>query len=142
MSTTESLSTTFAALADPTRRAILARLALGETSVAELSKPFSMSAPAVTKHLKVLQRAGLVSQGRQAQWRPCKLQAAPLREAADWVAQYRQHWEERLDRLEDYLADLQAKPMDTAATNSGSSPGASPNTTNLVTQRTQKKEKP
>jgi DNA-binding transcriptional ArsR family regulator len=110
MHSTDSLSITFAALADPTRRAILARLALGETSVAELSKPFAMSAPAVTKHLKVLQRAGLVRQGRQAQWRPCQLQAAPLREAADWVAQYRQHWEERLDRLVDYLAELQVSP--------------------------------
>ena len=107
---TDSLSTTFAALADPTRRAILTRLALGEASVAELSKPFAMSAPAVTKHLKVLQRAGLVRQGRQAQWRPCQLQAAPLREAADWVAQYRQHWGERLDRLEGYLVALQAAP--------------------------------
>jgi DNA-binding transcriptional ArsR family regulator len=110
MPSTDSLSSTFSALADPTRRAILARLAIGEASVAELSKPFAMSAPAVTKHLKVLQRAGLVRQGRQAQWRPCRLQAAPLREAADWVAQYRQHWEERLDRLEGYLAELQAAP--------------------------------
>jgi DNA-binding transcriptional ArsR family regulator len=103
----DTLSTTFAALADPTRRAILARLSQGEASVSDLSKPFSMSAPAVTKHLKVLQRAGLISQSRQAQWRPCKLQAKPLMEAADWVAQYRQHWEERLDRLEDYLQTLQ-----------------------------------
>lgn len=110
MPSTDSLSTTFSALADPTRRAILSRLAIGEASVAELSKPFAMSAPAVTKHLKVLQRAGLIRQGRQAQWRPCQLQAAPLQEAADWVAQYRQHWEERLDRLEDYLAELQASP--------------------------------
>jgi DNA-binding transcriptional ArsR family regulator len=106
----DALSTTFAALADPTRRAILARLSQGEASVGDLSKPFSMSAPAVTKHLKVLQRAGLISQSRQAQWRPCKLQAKPLMEAADWVAQYRQHWEERLDRLEDYLQALQADP--------------------------------
>ncbi len=103
----DALSTTFAALADPTRRAILARLSQGESSVSDLAKPFAMSAPAITKHLKVLQRAGLISQGRQAQWRPCKLEAQPLREAADWVAQYRQHWEERLDRLEDYLATLQ-----------------------------------
>jgi DNA-binding transcriptional ArsR family regulator len=123
MPTTDSLSTTFAALADPTRRAILAKLALGETSVAELSKPFSMSAPAVTKHLKVLQRAGLVRQGRQAQWRPCKLQAAPLREAADWVAQYRQHWEERLDRLDDYLAALQAQSTESAARGASTAPG-------------------
>ncbi|HCX81664.1 MAG: transcriptional regulator [Curvibacter sp. RIFCSPHIGHO2_12_FULL_63_18] len=104
----DALSTTFAALADPTRRAILARLSSGESSVSDLAKPFAMSAPAITKHLKVLQRAGLISQGRQAQWRPCKLEAQPLREAADWVAQYRQHWEDRLDRLEDYLATLQA----------------------------------
>lgn len=116
MPATDALSTTFAALADPTRRAILARLSLGETSVAELSKPFSISAPAVTKHLKVLQRAGLVRQGRQAQWRPCQLEAAPLREAADWVAQYRQHWEESLDRLEHYLAELQALPTPNANT--------------------------
>lgn len=111
MLATDTLSATFAALADPTRRAILARLSQGDTSVAELSKPFSISAPAVTKHLKVLQRAGLVRQGRQAQWRPCQLQAAPLREAADWVAQYRQFWEQRLDHLEDYLAELQASPV-------------------------------
>jgi len=106
----DALSTTFAALADPTRRAILARLSLGEASVGDLSQPFAMSAPAVTKHLKVLQRAGLISQGRQAQWRPCKLEAKPLMEAADWVAQYRQHWEERLDRLENYLQTLQSTP--------------------------------
>ena len=103
----DALSTTFAALSDPTRRAILARLSQGETSVRELAAPFAMSAPAITKHLKVLQRAGLITQGRQAQWRPCKLEAQPLREAADWVAQYRQHWEARLDRLEDYLSTLQ-----------------------------------
>jgi DNA-binding transcriptional ArsR family regulator len=103
----DPLSATFAALADPTRRAILARLSLGETSVKELAEPFEMSLPAVTKHLKVLQRAGLISQGRQAQWRPCKLEAAPLKEVADWVEQYRQMWEQRLDRLEDYLRELQ-----------------------------------
>jgi DNA-binding transcriptional ArsR family regulator len=107
---TDALSATFAALADPTRRAILARLSLGESSVRDLAAPFAMSAPAVTKHLKVLQRAGLITQSRQAQWRPCKLQAQPLREAADWVAQYRQHWEDRLDRLEDYLQTLQPSP--------------------------------
>src|SRR5579872_7380905 len=90
---TDSLSSTLSALADPTRRAILARLALGETTVSELAKPFSISPPAVTKHLKVLQRAGLVTQGRQAQWRPCQLNAAPLREAADFIEQYRQYWE-------------------------------------------------
>lgn len=103
----DTLSSTFAALADPTRRAILSRLAQGESSVSDLAKPFAMSAPAVTKHLKVLQRAGLISQSRQAQWRPCKLEAQPLREAADWVTQYRQHWEDSLDRLEGYLATLQ-----------------------------------
>lgn len=106
----DALSLTFAALADPTRRAILARLATGDASVGDLAKPFSMSAPAVTKHLKVLQRAGLISQGRQAQWRPCRLQAQPLMEASDWVAQYRQHWEAQLDRLDDYLQTLQPAP--------------------------------
>ncbi len=109
----DALSTTFAALADPTRRAILARLSLGETSVRELAAPFSMSAPAVTKHLKVLQRAGLITQGRQAQWRPCRLQAQPLRDAADWVDQYRTHWDSNLDRLEDYLQILQAQAAPT-----------------------------
>jgi DNA-binding transcriptional ArsR family regulator len=105
----DHLSTVFAALADPTRRAILARLAAGETSVTELAKPFEISPPAVTKHLKVLQRAGLITQGRQAQWRPCRLEAQPLRDVADWVEQYRQFWDERLDRLEDYLHELQAQ---------------------------------
>ena len=104
----DTLSLTFAALADPTRRAILARLAQGEASVRELAEPFAMSAPAVSKHLKVLQRAGLITQGRHAQWRPCRLHAQPLRAAAEWVEQYRQHWEERLDRLESYLETLQA----------------------------------
>jgi len=105
----DRLSSTFAALADPTRRAILARLALGETSVAELAAPFDISPPAVSKHLKVLQRAGLISQGRQAQWRPCKLEAAPLQEAADFMEQYRKHWEQSLDRLDAYLQQLQAQ---------------------------------
>ena len=105
---TDQLSLTFAALADPTRRAILARLSSGEASVAELAKPFQISAPAVTKHLKVLQKAGLVTQGRRAQWRPCQLEAQPLREVHDWVDQYRRFWEERLDRLEAYLKELQA----------------------------------
>lgn len=103
----DHLSATFSALADPTRRAILARLALGETSVAELAAPFEMSAPAISKHLKVLQRAGLVTQGRQAQWRPCQLNAAPLHEVADYLEQYRQFWEQRLDRLGNYLKTLQ-----------------------------------
>jgi DNA-binding transcriptional ArsR family regulator len=105
--TPDHLSATFSALADPTRRAILARLASGEASVGELAAPFDMTPPAVTKHLKVLQRAGLITQGRQAQWRPCRLEASPLREVADWVEPYRQFWEQRLDRLEDYLRTLQ-----------------------------------
>ena len=105
--TTDQLSTTFAALADPTRRAILARLALGETTVTELAKPFEMTLPAVTKHLKVLQRAGLITQGRQAQWRPCRLEAKPLQDVADWVEPYRRFWDARLDRLADYLQELQ-----------------------------------
>ena len=108
---TDPLSTTFAALANPTRRAILARLASGEKSVTELAKPFEMSLPAVTKHLKVLLRAGLVTQGRQAQWRPCRLEAIPLKNASLWIGQYRQFWEESLDRLEDYLNELQAQPF-------------------------------
>jgi len=106
----DPLSRTFSALADPTRRAILARLSSGETSVSELAKPFAMSLPAVTKHLKVLQRAGLITQGRQAQWRPCRLEAQPLHDVADWVEHYRQFWEQRLDQLEDYLRELQAPP--------------------------------
>ena len=105
----DRLSTTFAALADPTRRAILARLALGETSVSELAAPFRISAPAVTKHLKVLENAGLIRRGRQAQWRPCKLEAAPLQEAASFIEQYRQFWEQTFDRLDNYLQQLQAQ---------------------------------
>jgi DNA-binding transcriptional ArsR family regulator len=103
------LSTTFAALADPTRRAILARLASGETSVTELAAPFEMTTPAVTKHLKVLERAGLITRSRQAQWRPCQLNATPLHEVADFVEQYRQFWEQSFDRLEAYLKTMQAK---------------------------------
>ena len=105
---TDHLSTTFAALADPTRRAILARLSRGDATVKDLAKPFDMTLPAVSKHLKVLERAGLVQRGREAQWRPCRLHAKPLRQVADWVEQYRQFWEQRLDRLESYLAELQA----------------------------------
>jgi DNA-binding transcriptional ArsR family regulator len=105
----EQLNLTFAALADPTRRAILARLAGGETSVTELAKPFKMSLPAVTKHLKVLEHAGLISRSRQAQLRPCRLEAKPLQDVADWVEEYRQFWDARLDRLEDYLRELQAQ---------------------------------
>jgi DNA-binding transcriptional ArsR family regulator len=103
----DHLTTTFAALADPTRRAILARLALGEASVTELALPFAMSLPAVSKHLKVLQRAGLITRGREAQWRPCRLEATPLKDAADWLEAYRRFWEHSLDRLEDYLRELQ-----------------------------------
>jgi DNA-binding transcriptional ArsR family regulator len=102
----DSLSATFAALSDPTRRAILARLAGGEATVSELAAPFDMSLPGISKHLKVLQRAGLIEQGRQAQWRPCRLQPEPLREVADWVGQYRRHWEESFERLDAYLRDL------------------------------------
>ena len=109
MQPTDQLSATFGALADPTRRAILARLVAGETSVTELAKPFAMSMPAVTKHLKVLESAGLVTRSRQAQWRPCHLNAGPLRDVAEWVEPYRRLWDERLDRLADYLRDLQAK---------------------------------
>src|SRR5215216_2304450 len=99
----DHLSTTFAALADPTRRAILARLAAGEASVKELAKPFKISGPAISKHLKVLERAGLITRGREAQWRPARLDAKPLRDVADWVEQYRRLWDERLTRLDDYL---------------------------------------
>jgi len=105
----DPLSTTFAALADPTRRAILKRLSTGERSVTELAAPFRMTFPAVTKHLKVLERAGLVRRSRRAQWRPCRLEAAPLKEAAEWVTQYRRFWEQRLDWLEDYLREVQAE---------------------------------
>lgn len=105
----DTLSTTFAALADPTRRAILARLAKGEASVTELAAPFDMSQPAISKHLRVLQRAGLIEQGRQAQWRPRRLKAGPLRDINDWVGQYRRHWEESFERLDAYLNEIQDK---------------------------------
>src|SRR5512147_1194598 len=103
---TDQLSTTFSALADPTRRAILARLSSGETSVTELAKPFEMSLPAVSKHLKVLEHAGLIARGRDAQWRPCKLSASPLKDVADWVSHYKRFWEESFDRLDEYLTEL------------------------------------
>jgi len=115
----DHLSSTFAALADPTRRAILARLALGETSVTELAKPFEMSGPAISKHLKVLERAGLISRGREAQWRPCKLEVAPLKEAAGWVEEYRRFWETSFDRLDDYLREMQAAKAKSKAKSSG-----------------------
>jgi len=107
MQQTDTLSTTFAALADPTRRAILARLAEGEASVKDLSAPFDMSQPAISKHLRVLERAGLIEQGRQAQWRPRRLKAGPLRDISDWVSQYRRHWEESFERLDAYLREVQ-----------------------------------
>jgi DNA-binding transcriptional ArsR family regulator len=107
--TADHLSITFSALADPTRRAILARLTSGETSVSELAAPFKISAPAITKHLKVLERAGLITRSRQAQWRPCQLNATPLHEIANFLEQYREHWEQSLDRLDTYLKQLQAK---------------------------------
>jgi DNA-binding transcriptional ArsR family regulator len=103
----DSLSLTFAALADPTRRRILARLAHGEASVKDLSAPFDMSQPAISKHLRVLERAGLIEQGRQAQWRPRRLRASPLRDVSDWVSQYRRHWEESFERLDAYLREVQ-----------------------------------
>ena len=105
----DRLSATFAALADPTRRAILARLALGETSVTELAEPFRMSLPAVSKHLKVLERAGLIARSREAQWRPCRIEPGALKGVHDWLEEYRQLWEQRLDRLDEYLKKLQAK---------------------------------
>jgi DNA-binding transcriptional ArsR family regulator len=105
----DRLSATFSALADPTRRAILARLALGEASVTELAEPFTMSLPAVSKHLKVLERAGLISRGREAQWRPRRLDGAPLKEASEWLEYYRRFWDESLDRLDAYLRELKPK---------------------------------
>src|SRR5215468_3192498 len=105
---TDHLSTTFQALADPTRRAILARLALGETSVSELAKPFDISLPAVSRHLKVLEGAGLIVRGREAQWRPCRIEPKALKGVDEWLEEYRRLWEQRLDRLEDYLRTLQA----------------------------------
>ena len=107
--TTDQLSTTFAALADPTRRAILARLSSGDCSVAELAEPFDMSMPAVSKHLRVLGRAGLITRGRQAQWRPCRSEGGPLRDVAEWAERYRAIWEGRLDRLDSYLLELNDK---------------------------------
>jgi DNA-binding transcriptional ArsR family regulator len=109
--TADPLSATFAALADPTRRAILARLSLGETSVGELSRPFAISGPAVSKHLKVLEKAGLISRGREAQWRPAKLEPAALKAVTEWLDDYRRLWEQSFDRLETYLAELQKKEV-------------------------------
>ena len=106
----DPLSATFAALADPIRRAILARLASGDASVTELAEPFEVSLPAISKHLKVLERAGLIARSREAQWRPCRLQPAPLKDVSDWVDRYRRVWEDRLDRLDGYLRELQSRP--------------------------------
>lgn len=107
----DTLSSTFAALADPTRRAILAQLALGESSVTEIAKPFAMSMPAVSKHLRVLERAGLITRGRDAQWRPCRLQATPLKDVSSWLEGYRQFWEQSFDRLDDYLREINRKEI-------------------------------
>ena len=112
MQSTDPLSATFAALADPTRRAILARLAGGEASVKDLAAPFDMTQPAISKHLRVLERAGLIEQGRQAQWRPRRLRAGPLRDVADWVGQYRRHWEDSFERLDAYLRELNDSDQD------------------------------
>ncbi len=106
---TDTLSLTFAALADPTRRAMLARLSEGEATVNELAKPFKMSLPAISKHLKVLEKGGLITRGKQAQWRPCRMETKPIHEAVDWMEHHRQLWEERFDRLDDYLSELQKK---------------------------------
>src|SRR5271169_2472841 len=111
MNMTDHLSETFGALADPTRRAILARLASGKASVTELASPFAMSMPAISKHLKVLERAGLIARGREAQWRPCRLQAGPLQDVAGWVEHYRQFWEQSFDRLDDYLRELKKQDL-------------------------------
>jgi len=117
--TPDALSTTFAALADPTRRAILTRLAAGEATVKELAEPFDMTLPAISKHLKVLERAGLITQGRKAQWRPCQLQAAPLKDISDWVEQYRHIWEQRFERLDNLLNQLQEKEKKVDKTQGG-----------------------
>jgi DNA-binding transcriptional ArsR family regulator len=116
---TDVLDRTFSALSDPTRRAILTRLADGEASVTELAAPFAMSLPAVSKHLKVLERAGLISRGRRAQWRPCRLEVEPLKTAADWLEEYRAQWEVRLDRLDRYLRDVQGKETGDARDRAG-----------------------
>ena len=121
---TDPLSTTFAALADPTRRAILARLAQGEATVTELAAPFDLSLPAVSKHLKVLQRAGLIEQGRQAQWRPCRLKAEPLRDVAAWIGEYKRHWEDSFERLDDYLREVARDDGTEAKDRKGDSDGS------------------
>ncbi len=129
----DRLSHTFAALADPTRRAILARLIQGETSVTELAQPFAMSLPAVSKHLKVLEKAGLVSRSREAQWRPVRLDAGPLKDVTDWLEPYRQMWEARFDRLEAYLAELQIAESGASRPPTEPSPSPSPATASADT---------
>jgi DNA-binding transcriptional ArsR family regulator len=111
MTPTDTLSATFAALADPTRRAILSRLAAGEATVQQIARPFAISQPGISRHLKVLERAGLIERGRDAQWRPCRLRARPLKDVADWVSHYRRFWEESLDRLDHYLQTIQARAI-------------------------------
>ncbi len=115
----DELSTTFAALADPTRRAILARLAVGEATVNELAAPFDLSLPAVSKHLKVLQRAGLITQGRRAQWRPCRIETAPLKDVDAWVERYRHIWEESFERLDEYVGELKKREHEQEEKNHG-----------------------
>ena len=121
---TDRLSETFGALADPTRRAILAKLASGEASVTKLAAPFAMSMPAISKHLKVLERAGLISRGREAQWRPCRLEAAPLEDVAGWVERYRRFWEQSFDRLDEYLQDLKKRELKKKEKKHGRKPNA------------------
>ncbi len=130
----DQLNLTFAALADPTRRAILSRLAAGQTTVTELAEPHDMSMPAISKHLRVLERSGLIERGRDAQWRPCKLRAGPMKQAVNWLEDYRRHWEESFDRLDDYLKKLQAEGAP-----SSPAPAASPTTHSL---RRKKKKTP
>ena len=130
---TDHLSATFHALADPTRRAILARLALGETSVSKLAEPFDMSLPAVSRHLKVLEHAGLIARGREAQWRPCRIEPNALKSVDEWLEEYRRLWEQRLDRLEDYLATLQSDAPNESA------PGNGPQKKGQETKRDRKK---
>src|SRR3954447_2698505 len=135
MTPTDRLSETFAALADPTRRAILARLALGETTVSELAEPFAMSMPAVSKHLKVLERAGLIARSREAQWRPCRIEVNALKPVDDWLENYRRLWEERFDRLEVYLRELQAQENEER----NETPGGKPQKPKKETKRGRKK---
>ncbi|SEG61127.1 DNA-binding transcriptional regulator, ArsR family [Bryocella elongata] len=138
----DTISHTFAALADPTRRAILARLALGETSVTELAAPFEMSMPAVSKHLRVLEKAGLVERGREAQFRPCRLRAQPLEQAVGWLEQYRQFWEQSFDRLDAYLQRIQAEQAATSPPGSPPTPAKAKQTATNKTRNTSKSQVP